>query len=95
MATVGVVAVGTFDVTLLCVVGGLRASRPKVDVLGEVAVQAGFHSTTHSPQAGIDPDLMLFRFKGSSAPPASIETWEGRRWTRGLGCTGSCSTCCR
>ncbi len=69
VATVGVVLVGPINAILLTVVLALLrfvrlASRPKVEILGEVDGQPGFHSLERHPEARTQSGLLLFRFNG-------------------------------
>lgn len=69
VATVGVVLVGPINAILLTVVLALLrfvrlASRPKVDILGAVDGQPGFHSVERHHDAHTPAGLLLFRFNG-------------------------------
>jgi len=69
IATVGVIAVGVINAILVAVVLALLsfvrlASRPKVEILGAVPGQPGFHSIARHPDAATPPGLVLFRFDG-------------------------------
>jgi MFS superfamily sulfate permease-like transporter len=69
VATVGVVVVGPINAILLAVVLALLrfvrlASRPKVEILGELDDQPGYHSLERHPEARTWPGLLLFRFNG-------------------------------
>jgi high affinity sulfate transporter 1 len=69
IATIGVIAVGVMNAILVAVVLALLifvrfVSRPKVEVLGEIPGQPGFHSTERHPEATTQPGLVLFRFNG-------------------------------
>lgn len=69
LVTLGVVAVGAIDAILLAVVLALLryvrfVSRPRVEVLGIVEGQPGFHSVERHPDARTIPGLLLFRFNG-------------------------------
>ena len=69
LVTVGVVVVGVINAILLAVVlAVLRfvrlASRPKVEILGTLDDQPGYHSIERNPDARTRPGLLLFRFNG-------------------------------
>jgi len=69
-ATVGVIVVGVMNAILLAIVLALLsfvqlASRPKVEQLGTIAGQSGFHSLLRHPEATSPEGLMLFRFNGA------------------------------
>jgi MFS superfamily sulfate permease-like transporter len=69
-ATVGVIVVGVMNAILLAIVLALLsfvqlASRPKVEQLGTIAGQSGFHSLARHPEASSPEGLMLFRFNGA------------------------------
>jgi high affinity sulfate transporter 1 len=69
VATVGVIVVGVMNAILLAVVLALMsfvqlAARPRVELLGTIAGQHGFHSLARHPQAAAPQGLMLFRFNG-------------------------------
>jgi high affinity sulfate transporter 1 len=69
-ATIGVVAVGVMNGILVAVVLALLsfvalASRPKVEILGQISGQPGFHSIARHPEATTLPGLVLFRFNGA------------------------------
>ncbi len=70
IATVGVIVVGVMNAILLAIVLALLsfvqlASRPKVEQLGTIAGQSGFHSLARHPEASSPAGLMLFRFNGA------------------------------
>jgi MFS superfamily sulfate permease-like transporter len=95
-ATVGVVIFGVMNAILVAVALAILsfvqlASRPKVELLGTIAGQAGFHSLARHPDASTPPGLVLFRFDGPiiffSAPyfkrevqKAAQEAGPGLRW---------------
>ena len=67
LATLGVVAVGAVQAILVVVVLALlrfvqEASRPNVEILGEVPGMAGIHPLRMHQNATTIPGLMLFRF---------------------------------
>lgn len=67
LATLGVIWVGAIKAILVVVILALLrfvqlTSRPRVDILGEVATLSGFHSVSRHPEARIDPGLVLLRF---------------------------------
>jgi high affinity sulfate transporter 1 len=67
LATLGVVAVGAVQAILVVVVLALlrfvqEASRPAVEILGEVPGMAGIHPLSMHDNATTIPGLMLFRF---------------------------------
>jgi high affinity sulfate transporter 1 len=69
IATVGVVLVGPINAIMLTVVLALLrfvrlASRPKVEILGALDAQPGYHSLERHPEARTQPGLLLFRFNG-------------------------------
>lgn len=68
-ATVGVIAWGVMNAVLFAVALALvnfvqLASRPKVEILGEIAGQPGFHSLSGHAEAKAPPGIVLFRFNG-------------------------------
>lgn len=70
VATVGVIAVGVMNAILLAVVLALLsfvqlAARPKVELLGTIEGEYGFHSLARHPEAAAPEGLMLFRFNGA------------------------------
>lgn len=69
VAMVGVVAVGVMNAILVAVVLAILnfvkiVSRPKVEILGRIPGQPGFHAVERHPEAATRPGLMLFRFNG-------------------------------
>lgn len=69
LATLGVAAVGAIEAILVVVVLSLLrfihvVARPKVEVLGQVEGQPGFHSMARHEGAACLPGLMVFRFNG-------------------------------
>ncbi len=69
IATVGVVLVGAMNAILVAVALALisfvrLASRPKVEILGQIAGLSGFHSLARHPEATTPSGLLLFRFNG-------------------------------
>jgi high affinity sulfate transporter 1 len=70
IATIGVIVVGVMNAILLAVVLALLSfvqlvARPKVELLGAIEGQSGFHSLTRHPEASAPQGLMLFRFNGA------------------------------
>lgn len=70
IATVGVIVVGVMNAILLAVVLALLsfvqlAARPKVEQLGTIEGQPGFHSLARHPEASTPEGLVLFRFNGA------------------------------
>lgn len=69
-ATVGVIVVGVMNAILLAVVLALvnfvqLAARPRVERLGTIAGEPGFHSVERHPEAVAPEGLVLFRFNGA------------------------------
>lgn len=69
-ATVGVIVFGVMNAILLAIVLALLsfvqlAARPKVERLGTIAGQSGFHSLARHPEASSPHGLLLFRFNGA------------------------------
>jgi high affinity sulfate transporter 1 len=69
IATVGVIVVGVMNAILLAVVLALLSfvqlsARPRVERLGSVEGQPGFHSLERHAQAQTPAGLVLFRFNG-------------------------------
>lgn len=69
-ATVGVIVFGVMNAILLAIVLALLsfvqlAARPKVERLGTIAGQSGFHSLERHPEASSPRGLLLFRFNGA------------------------------
>jgi high affinity sulfate transporter 1 len=69
LVTVGVVVIGAINAILLAVVLALLrfvrlASRPRVEILGTLDDQPGYHSIERNPEARARPGLLLFRFNG-------------------------------
>lgn len=68
-ATVGVIVFGVMNAILVAVMLAILsfvqlASRPKVELLGRIEGQPGFHSIERHPEASTPPGLVLFRFDG-------------------------------
>jgi MFS superfamily sulfate permease-like transporter len=68
-ATVGVVAVGVMNAILIAVMLAIvsylqLAARPKVNTLGKLPGQPGFHPISEHASANAPPGLILFRFDG-------------------------------
>ena len=69
LATFGVIWVGAIKAILVVVILALLrfvqlSSRPRVEILGEVAELSGFHSVVRHPEAKTEPGLVLLRFNG-------------------------------
>ena len=69
IATLGVVAVGATKAILFVVILALLrfvriASRPRIEILGEVEGHPGFHSIARHPGARTEAGLVAFRFNG-------------------------------
>jgi len=69
IATLGVVAVGATKAILFVVILALLrfvriASRPRIEILGEVEGHPGFHSVARHASAKTEPGLVVFRFNG-------------------------------
>lgn len=67
LATLGVVWVGAIQAILICVVLAILrlvkfAARPRVERLGTLKGQAGFHTTDYDPAVATLPGLVLWRF---------------------------------
>jgi high affinity sulfate transporter 1 len=65
----GVVAIGAMDALLLAVALALVrfvriTSRPRVDILGRIAGEPGYHAVARHSAARTEPGLILFRFNG-------------------------------
>jgi MFS superfamily sulfate permease-like transporter len=70
IATIGVIVVGVMNAILLAVVLALLSfvqlsARPRVERLGTIEGQAGFHSLQRHPEASAPEGLVLFRFNGA------------------------------
>ncbi|HEX5640620.1 MAG TPA: SulP family inorganic anion transporter [Burkholderiaceae bacterium] len=70
IATIGVIVVGVMNAILLAVVLALLSfvqlsARPRVERLGTIEGQAGFHSLARHPEASAPEGLVLFRFNGA------------------------------
>ncbi len=70
IATIGVIVVGVMNAILLAVVLALLSfvqlsARPRVERLGTIEGQAGFHSLARHPEARAPEGLVLFRFNGA------------------------------
>ncbi|MGH6624070.1 MAG: SulP family inorganic anion transporter [Burkholderiaceae bacterium] len=95
-ATVGVVIFGVMNAILVAVALAILsfvqlASRPKIEILGTISGQPGFHSLARHAEASTPPGLVLFRFDGPiiffSAPyfkrevqKAALAAGPGLRW---------------
>lgn len=69
IATFGVIYFGALQAVLVVVLLALLrflsiSARPRVEVLGKVPGQAGFHAISEHHNASIDAGLVLFRFNG-------------------------------
>jgi high affinity sulfate transporter 1 len=69
IATAGVLVFGAIQAILLVVVLALLrfirlTSRPRVEILGELADDAGYQSVARHPAARSQPGLLLFRYNG-------------------------------
>jgi high affinity sulfate transporter 1 len=70
VATLGVVWVGAIDAILICVALALlrfvkSAARPRVELLGLLKGNAGFHATDFDPAVRTTPGLVLWRFNSA------------------------------
>jgi high affinity sulfate transporter 1 len=70
IATVGVIVVGVMNAILLAVVLALLSfvqlsARPRVERLGSIEGQPGFHPLESQPEARAPEGLVLFRFNGA------------------------------
>ena len=69
IATAGVLVFGAIQAILLVVVLALLrfirlTARPRVEILGELADDAGYQSVARHPAARSQPGLLLFRYNG-------------------------------
>ncbi len=96
IATIGVLLFGAIQAILFVVVLALLrfvrlTARPKVEILGEVAGNAGYQSLERHPAAASPPGLVLFRYNGPivffSAPhfkkavrKAAADAGPGLKW---------------
>ncbi|MBV5272856.1 MAG: SulP family inorganic anion transporter, partial [Lamprocystis purpurea] len=70
VATLGVVWVGAIDAILICVALALlrfvkSTARPRVELLGLLRGNAGFHATDFDPAVRTTPGLVLWRFNSA------------------------------
>ena len=69
IATAGVLVFGPIQAIMLVVILALLrfvrlSARPRVEILGEVAGDAGYQSVAHNPAVRSQPGLLLFRYNG-------------------------------